>query len=93
MNESVKTYLAAGILGLATLVCAFLITWAVIHNQPLPGVLTTIAGALIGYAAHSLGVQTGVSVPTSILGQSRPATPPAPEPPVTDSGVPIVPRP
>lgn len=56
-----RTLLALVILLIATLVTATIVVWTALHALPLPGYIETVAGFLIGFATHELGVARGLS--------------------------------
>lgn len=57
-----RTLLALVILLIATLVTATIVVWTALHALALPGYIETVAGFLIGFATHELGVARGLSV-------------------------------
>lgn len=76
--SKVRVYAAVAILGVATLAVAFIIVWDTISGTALPGYVQTVAGLILGFVLHELGIQSGVKLGAgaSSAEMTDPANPP-----------------
>lgn len=57
-----RVYVAVAIMGLAAVTTVAIVLVDTFRGLPLPGYIETVAGFLIGFATHELGVQRGVTL-------------------------------
>lgn len=61
----IRIVMSIGILSLAALATAVIAVYTVVRGIPLPGYVETVAGFLIGFATHELGVSKGAALGAS----------------------------
>lgn len=68
-TTKVRVFAAVGILGLAALTVVVIVLIDTLRSVALPGYILTVAGFLLGFATHELGVQRGVTL-TAPVGEA-----------------------
>lgn len=61
----IRTLAAVAILGLSALIVAVIVLIDTLRGSALPGYVETVAGFLIGFATHELGVTRGQTTTTT----------------------------